>query len=333
MLRERGSQHLPIILALFFGAAVVVTIFGYMLWPKDSDTNTNTVVNLNRTVNNNTNVPINTNVAVNTNRSVDTPVVSIKVVMLDNQTMKPIAGKDVTLYSDNGVRCVQEPCPTNGRTWNGTTNDRGEVSVPGDMVDDSMTFTVAGYQAANLRTRGVVQADGSWKLSLAPTSTSGVKTEETSDPTAGWQAYTNDSLNFSLRFPKTFQQLKAASEKAGWRGELIALAKSSDANDEASMSVFVKDSAYNPEKIEGLYGPIDAENLTAVVVGNQSGSMFRAGDAGCGGLEALTSLGTKTLWVSFQDCEEVGTETTGTTPLYDQAALVRQILSTFDFSI
>ncbi|MBI5405167.1 MAG: hypothetical protein HY976_02975 [Candidatus Kerfeldbacteria bacterium] len=333
MFNQRGSQHLLIILALFFGAAVVVTIFGYMMWPKDSDTNTNTVVNLNRTLNGNTNVPANTNTTINTNRRVDTAVVSIKVVILDNQTTKPIANQDVTLYSDNGIRCVQEPCPTNGRTWNGTTNGRGEVVVPGDMVDSSMIFTVAGYQGADLRSRGAVQADGSWKLLLAPKTTSSVKTEETPDPTVGWQTYTNDSLNFSLRFPKTFERFQAASERVGWRGDLIAVAKSSESGDEATVSLYLKNSTYDPEKVEGLYGPIDAENLMAVVVGNQSGSMFRAGDAGCGGLEVLTALGTKTLWVSFQDCEDVGIETTGTTPLYDQPALVRQILSTFDFSI
>lgn len=44
MVNQRGFQHLPIILALFFGAAVTVTIFGYMLWPKDEEIGLNDAV-------------------------------------------------------------------------------------------------------------------------------------------------------------------------------------------------------------------------------------------------------------------------------------------------
>lgn len=62
---QRGSAHLPIILALLFGSAVVVTIFGYMLWPKDSDTDTSAVVDVNKTrVNSNVKADVNTNAAV-----------------------------------------------------------------------------------------------------------------------------------------------------------------------------------------------------------------------------------------------------------------------------
>lgn len=45
---QHGSAHLPIILALLFGAAVVVTIFGYMLWPKDEEISTDTVIDVNK---------------------------------------------------------------------------------------------------------------------------------------------------------------------------------------------------------------------------------------------------------------------------------------------
>lgn len=82
---QRGSAHLPIILALFFGAAVVVTIFGYMLWPKDSDTDMSAVVDVNKVVaakndngnantNNNVNASVNTNGNANSNSNTNTTV-------------------------------------------------------------------------------------------------------------------------------------------------------------------------------------------------------------------------------------------------------------------
>lgn len=95
-----------------------------------------------------------------------TPSASLRVVVVNAQTAALIADRDVQLYSDNGVRCVTEPCPTNGRTWNGTTDTKGMALVPTSMVDESMTFTVDGYLGAELHTGGTLQGDGSWTLPL-----------------------------------------------------------------------------------------------------------------------------------------------------------------------
>lgn len=88
-----------------------------------------------------------------------------RVIFSDVKTQAPIIRTNVSLYSDNGVRCVTEPCPTNGRSWTGITDAEGAVLVPASMVDESMTFTLDGYNAKELHS-GTLQADQSWKLSL-----------------------------------------------------------------------------------------------------------------------------------------------------------------------
>ncbi len=71
-MNQRGSI-IPVI-ALFFGAAVVVLIFGYMLYPKDSDSPSNQPVpvraNSNSTANANSNVNTNMNASINENTNI-----------------------------------------------------------------------------------------------------------------------------------------------------------------------------------------------------------------------------------------------------------------------
>ena len=44
------------------------------------------------------------------------------VRLLDAATAKPIANTDVELWSDNGIRCIKAPCPTDGKQWKGTSD-------------------------------------------------------------------------------------------------------------------------------------------------------------------------------------------------------------------
>ncbi len=79
MANQRGSI-IPVI-AFLFGAAVVVTIFGYMLWPKDEEIYSNSTIDANKVVNANAannnanatngNANANTNTNTNTNAAVD----------------------------------------------------------------------------------------------------------------------------------------------------------------------------------------------------------------------------------------------------------------------
>lgn len=107
----------------------------------------------------------NTTTNSNTNTTATT---SLRVRFVNSQTQAPIVNASVDLYTDNGIRCVTEPCPTNGRSWQGTTDSQGVVGVPASVVDESMMFTLQGYQANELHTGGKVQNDGSWRFPLIP---------------------------------------------------------------------------------------------------------------------------------------------------------------------
>lgn len=100
---------------------------------------------------------------------------SLLVALMDSRTQTPIGDTIVALLADNGTRCVTEPCPTNERTWRAKTNDRGLITIPTSMVDASMTFTIGGYQSAELHVSGDVQTDGSWILRLNPDTTTNTR--------------------------------------------------------------------------------------------------------------------------------------------------------------
>lgn len=69
-MNQRGSI-IPVI-AFLFGAAVVVTIFGYMLWPKESEISSNTSIDMNKVAAaKNANGNVNSNANANTNSTTD----------------------------------------------------------------------------------------------------------------------------------------------------------------------------------------------------------------------------------------------------------------------
>jgi hypothetical protein len=85
-----------------------------------------------------------------------TPVINadrltvLNLLVQDKATNQPIAHQAVTIYSDNGIRCIKAPCPNNGKQWQGKTSDRGVVSIPRSVIQSSTSITVAGYPTTNL---------------------------------------------------------------------------------------------------------------------------------------------------------------------------------------
>ena len=77
----------------------------------------------------------------------------VRVRLLDAASGRPVTSTAVRLYSDNGIRCVTRPCPTNGMEWRGASDGDGYVVIPtrvlqfetsvgtkrhfGDLVEDS----------------------------------------------------------------------------------------------------------------------------------------------------------------------------------------------------
>jgi hypothetical protein len=60
---------------------------------------------------------------------------TIRIRLVDAATGRPIADSEVEVYTDNGIRCVTAPCPTDGLTWRGRSDAQGVVAVPKSAVN------------------------------------------------------------------------------------------------------------------------------------------------------------------------------------------------------
>jgi hypothetical protein len=56
------------------------------------------------------------------------------VALVDGLTDERLGNIDVDVQSDNGIRCVQAPCPTNSKHWKGGTDEAGLVTIPADLI-------------------------------------------------------------------------------------------------------------------------------------------------------------------------------------------------------
>jgi len=65
---------------------------------------------------------------------------AVRVRLLDAFSGHAIANADVELWSDNGVRCIQAPCPTNMRQWTGRTDAAGDVVFPTRILQPVTTI-------------------------------------------------------------------------------------------------------------------------------------------------------------------------------------------------
>lgn len=91
----------------------------------------------------------------------------LKLLVIDKATKKPLANKSVSIYSDNGIRCIQAPCPTNGKNWKGKTDKHGYLMIPDNIRQASMTIEIAGYEANELNRSARKLGKNSWKIVLA----------------------------------------------------------------------------------------------------------------------------------------------------------------------
>lgn len=90
----------------------------------------------------------------------------LRLKVVDGVTRKPIRNTAVEIYSDNGIRCIKAPCPTNGIRWAGRTDARGVVKVPGRVRQRSMTISAVGYGGKNLTRESKKEAGGVWVIAL-----------------------------------------------------------------------------------------------------------------------------------------------------------------------
>ena len=93
----------------------------------------------------------------------------LKLKVVDKSTKRPIKNTVIEIYSDNGIRCVQAPCPTNGKEWHGKTNSKGVVFIPENLIQNSMTITAPGYSRGKELNRDAKKLGRrSWIILLDP---------------------------------------------------------------------------------------------------------------------------------------------------------------------
>jgi hypothetical protein len=90
-----------------------------------------------------------------------------KVTLLDAFTARAVAAADVLVASDNGMRCITAPCPTDRVEWRGRTDASGTVLVPARFVTAETAIGTRAHDARSVddSARG---NDGALVLELVP---------------------------------------------------------------------------------------------------------------------------------------------------------------------
>ena len=76
------------------------------------------------------------------NSKISTVSISLIVKISGN----PIANTSVNINSYNGINCIQAPCPTNSKTWEGKTDGNGLIYVPIENLQVANSVTPQGYR-------------------------------------------------------------------------------------------------------------------------------------------------------------------------------------------
>ena len=75
---------------------------------------------------------------------------TVRVRLLDAFSGESISDSDVEVHSDSGVRCIQAPCPTNAKQWQGKSDANGYVAIPTSVVQRSTTISTPAYKQAKI---------------------------------------------------------------------------------------------------------------------------------------------------------------------------------------
>ncbi len=94
---------------------------------------------------------------------------TIRVTVLDSASGKPVAAIEVRIHSDNGVRCITAPCPTNAMDWKGFTDAEGMFKLPKKILQQSTTITATGHSAGKDLGRDASKSKpDEWVIELDP---------------------------------------------------------------------------------------------------------------------------------------------------------------------
>jgi len=96
------------------------------------------------------------------------PGSEVRIRVMDAFAGAPLAATEVRVTSDNGIRCVQAPCPTDGATWTGRTDSTGLVTVPKSAFDVETWLETDDHGAVELTRGAAGDRSGAWQVDLFP---------------------------------------------------------------------------------------------------------------------------------------------------------------------
>jgi hypothetical protein len=92
---------------------------------------------------------------------------SLRITLVDAFSTERIAGMEVEIWSDNGIRCGQAPCSTNGRQWKGRADGAGILVIPKDVLQAVTSLRTAKH-SADLIKDAEPDGRGGWVVELVP---------------------------------------------------------------------------------------------------------------------------------------------------------------------
>ncbi len=100
------------------------------------------------------------------------PAGMVRVRVLDAASTRPLAGVEVGLWGDNGIRCIRAPCPTDASSWKGQSDAAGFVMIPTAVLRPNTTIEAPGHDAMDIAD-AESDAGGGWTAELPPKDTAG----------------------------------------------------------------------------------------------------------------------------------------------------------------
>jgi hypothetical protein len=94
---------------------------------------------------------------------------TVRVKLLAAFSGEVISNSDVEVHSDNGIRCIRAPCPTNAKQWQGKSDANGYVVIPTNVLQPvTRIWTPAHKQGKDLVRDSEKDAAGAWVIELYP---------------------------------------------------------------------------------------------------------------------------------------------------------------------
>jgi hypothetical protein len=90
------------------------------------------------------------------------------VQLFDVYSGLALANADAEVTSDNGIQCELPPCPTNGQTWSGRSDDSGVLTIPRSAIQFDTYVKAIGHRAVRLKDDAIKRASGTNQVELYP---------------------------------------------------------------------------------------------------------------------------------------------------------------------